>query len=432
MKDCCEMRRRKSKRKIKIILGVLLLIFFCAFLINLAEQQEISTEEVKVELPVNVEPNPHLSALLSDYEANILKLQRNTGTPGVAIAVVHDSSIVYLKGFGVREIGKADSVDAHTVFRLASVSKCFAPILTGLLVEEGILSWNDPVVKYLPQFALNIKENTDSLTLKHVLSHTTGLPYHTYTNLVEEGMDLKTMLSLLKDVKLTGKPGEIYSYQNVAYSLIAEVMLAATGKTYEQLMTERVFKPLKMRDASLSYADILLNTNVARPHLHLRKGWRVTSINDTYYNVAPAGGINASISDMAELIKMLLGTPDNFVKDETLDEIFTPAVKARSKNRNFRRWIDRADSYYALGWRVLNFKTDTLLYHGGYVNGYRSEIAINRKDKIGICVLSNGPGNLVDNSVPYFFSLYLNRRDSIVQWHNKQSIFARSSDLSER
>jgi beta-lactamase class C len=132
------------------------------------------------------------------------------------------------------------------------------------------------------------------------------------------------------------------------------------------------------------------------------------------------------------LIRVLLGTRKDFIQQRTLDEIFTPAVKAKSKNRNFRRWIDRSDSYYALGWRVLNFKADTLIYHGGYVNGYRSEIAINRKDKIGICVLSNGPGSLVDNSVPYFFRLYFDQRDSIIYWQNKQSILAKESQQMRR
>jgi beta-lactamase class C len=299
-------------------------------------------------------------------------------------------------------------------------------------VEEGKLSWDDPVVKYLPDFALKSKAYTDSLTLRHVLSHTTGLPYHTYTNLVEEGTDLKTMLALLHDVNLIGKPGEVYSYQNVAYSLIAEVVKSATGKNYETLMAEKVFRPLHMQNASMSYDSILLNKNVARPHHQWRKGWRVTSINNTYYNVSPAGGINASISDMAEYIKALLGDKKGFIRNETLDEIFKPKVKAISKNRNFRRWIEPANSWYALGWRVLNFKNDTLLYHGGYVNGYRSELALNRKNKIGICVLSNGPGTLVDNSVPIFFKLFFNQRDSINYWDNDQAILREQSKMMKR
>lgn len=416
------MRRKKSRRRISIILGVLLLVFFGAVLIQFSRQSQGNVTSPSVVIPQVREPNPYILELLSEYEGDILKLLKKTQTPGVAITIAQDSTIIYQKGFGVKEIGKPDSIDPHTVFRLASVSKCFAPILTGLLVEDGILSWDDPVIKYIPDFSLKSPEHTNSLTIKHVLSHTTGLPYHTYTNLVEEGMELKTMLALLRDVNLTGKPGEVYSYQNVAYSLIAEVVKSATGKSYEALMAERVFSPLKMGDASMSYADILLNRNVARPHHLWRKGWKVTSINDTYYNVSPAGGINASISDMGQLIKVLLGNRKDFIKDETLETIFKPTVKAKSKNRNFRRWIDRADSYYALGWRVLNFKNDTLLYHGGYVNGYRSELAINRKDKIGICVLSNGPGNLIDNSVPYFFRLYFDQRDSIQHWEKSKEL----------
>jgi beta-lactamase class C len=406
------------------ILFVLLMIVIAVAVINFVGVHEDEPQAVKVVLPEKIEPNPYFENLLTDYENDLRSQMANTKTPGVAVAVIHDTTIIYLKGFGLRQVGTTDSVDIHSVFRLASVSKCFAPLLTGILVEEGRLSWDDKIVKYLPDFQFKKKEFSDELTIRHVLSHTTGLPYHTYTNMVEEGLDLKSMLALLKDVNPTNRPGEVYSYQNVAYSLIAEVIYSATGKTYEQWMTERVFKPLGMDDASMNYESILLNKNVARPHLLWRKGWRVTSINDTYYNVGPAGGINASISDMAEWLKVMLGGKNNFVKQKTLEEIFKPTIKARSKNRNFRKWIEPANSYYALGWRVLNFKNDTLLYHGGYVNGYRSEVALNRKNKIAICVLSNGPGYLVDNSVPIFFKLYFSQRDSIEQWNRNHRLNA--------
>jgi beta-lactamase class C len=246
------------------------------------------------------------------------------------------------------------------------------------------------------------------------------LPYHTYTTLVEDGQDLASMLTELKNVNIIASPGELYSYQNVAYSIIGEVIRSRTGKPYEQLMEEKVFGPLKMRDASMTYGDMVKNENVAKPHLHWRKGWKTTSILDTYYNVGPAGGVNASISDMAEWLKAMLGTRDAFVSDKTLEKIFSPVVKAKTKNRYFRKWVGKSDSHYALGWRVLNFENDTLLYHGGYVKGYRSEVAIDRRSNIGICVLSNGPGRLIDNSVPMFFNLFYNERDSILYWQNKQ------------
>ncbi len=413
-----------------ILVGIVAL---AAFLFDLSGWRPAApVPEADVDLPVLVAPNPFVLDLLTQYENNLLRSLVRTGAPGIAVAIVRDTSVLYMKGFGVREVGRPDSIDEHSVFRLASVSKCFAPLLTGLLIEDGVLSWDDPVVKYVPDFALKDSVYTDSLTIRHVLSHTTGLPYHTYTTLVEDGLDLKTMIGRLRDVDLASKPGELYSYQNVAYSLIAEVVQGATGKSYQQLMEERVFKPLRMNDASMSFNDILLNKDVARPHLLWRKGWRVTSINDTYYNVPPAGGINASISDMANLLKTLVGDRGEFISREMLDEIFAPFIKARSKNRNFRKWIDRANSYYALGWRVLEFDADTLLYHGGYVNGYRSEIAIDRKNKIGICALSNGPGSLINNTVPYFFHLYYERRDSIRQWENTQQMLATQSKMLKR
>ncbi|MEX2232292.1 MAG: serine hydrolase domain-containing protein [Cyclobacteriaceae bacterium] len=409
--------------KKKIIGGslVLLLIIFGLF-INFQIQDPVQEPEIEPQPIKPSLPNPYVEKLLVEYEEEMLDLFSKTKTPGLAIAIVQDSTILFLRAYGVREAGTTDSVDVHTVFRLASVSKCFAPLLTGLLVEDSLLDWDDRVIEHLPHFELKSRDNTESLNLTHVLSHTTGLPYHTYTTLVEDGMDLEKMLGELKNVNLIGKPGELYSYQNVAYSLIAEVIRVRTGKPYEMMMREKIFQPLQMNDASMSYNEIMQNENVAKPHLHWRRGWKATRISDTYYNVAPAGGVNASIADMAQWLSAMLGSKKNYITLSTLDKIFTPVVKAKTKNRYFRKWVGRSDSHYALGWRVLNFKNDTLLYHGGYVKGYRSEVAIDRRSRIAICVLSNGPGRLVDNSVPLFFNLFYNQRDSILYWQNRNQL----------
>lgn len=407
-----------SKKK---IIGVTLVIFIIIFGLVISFQPGNPIEENKSPKQAvrPLLPNPYVDKMLAEYEHEMTDLLHQTKTPGLAIAIVQDSTVLFMKTYGVREVGTRDSIDKHTVFRLASVSKCFAPLLTGLLVEDGILKWDDRVIDHLPAFELKRKEHTEDLRLTHVLSHTTGLPYHTYTTLVEDGRDLNSMLAELRNVNVIANPGEVYSYQNVAYSIIAEVIRSRTGKTYEKLMEEKVFRPLNMRDASMTYAEMANNANVAKPHLHWRKGWKTTTILDTYYNVGPAGGVNASISDMAEWLKAMLGSSEKFISEKTLEKIFTPVVKAKTKNRYFRKWVGKSDSHYALGWRVLNFQNDTLLYHGGYVKGYRSEVAIDRRSKIGICVLSNGPGRLIDNSVPMFFNLFYNERDSILYWQKK-------------
>lgn len=412
--------------------GLVVLLIVFGLVINFQGKEPVEEPVVQPEPIEPALPNPYVEKLLADYEEKMVDLLNKTRTPGMAVAIVQDTTILFMRGYGVREVGTTDSVNEHTVFRLASVSKCFAPLLTGLLVEDSLLRWEDRVKQYLPDFKLKAQVNTDSLRLIHVLSHTTGLPYHTYTTLVEDGIPLPEMLQELQNVNVIAPPGELYSYQNVAYSIIGEVIRARTGKTYQQLMEEEVFDPLGMHDASMSYAAIMENPNVARPHLHWRKGWTPTKISDTYYNVGPAGGVNASISDMAQWLKALLNPKNDFISGQTLDRIFTPMVRATSKNRYFRKWVGRSDSHYALGWRVLNFRNDTLLYHGGYVRGYRSEVALDRRSRIGICVLSNGPGRLVDNSVPMFFNLFYNERDSILYWQNRQQMFAREAVVSQK
>jgi beta-lactamase class C len=407
------------KRKYFILAGIVLmllpLLLVKYFFFNTASPQPIKLFNKNRK----VEPNPHVTHLIDDYERELELLQLFSKTPGAAIAIVKDSTIVYMKGFGVREIGKKDLVDVNTVFRIASVSKCFASFLTGVLVEEKKLAWDDRVVKYVPGFSLSSAEETQKLTLRHVLSHSTGLPFHAYTNLVEDGHTLEEMLSRLKDVPLNGKVGEIYSYQNVAYSLIGEAIKSATGKSYEAWMVEKVFGPLDMENASIDYASIMMNKNVAKPHLSQRKGWRKAKITDTYYNVSPAGGINASISDMAKWMVALLGYRPDVIHRATLDTLFSPEIKAPSKNRNYGRRHRLSDSYYGLGWRILHYPDDTLVYHGGYVNGFRSEVAVSQKDRVAICILANAPGELPDNGIPIFFDLLKKYRGEIALWDRR-------------
>ncbi len=389
------------------------------------ENTEPSPIQVQIEplpeknLTAVPDPNPYTQKLLSQYEGFIERAIRSGSSPGAAVAIVKDSSIIFLKGFGLKQIGKPDSIDVNSVFRLGSVSKCFASVLAGTLVSDHVFDWDDPVVKYLPDFELKSKENTAKLSLRHVLSHTIGLPYHAFTNMIEERAPLDTLFKELRYLDLIGEPGKVYSYQNVGYSLIGAVINASTHQSFEEALEEKLFQPLHMKNSSASYEAMMNNPNIAKPHLFTRKHWVSVPISDTYYDVAPAGGVNASIADMALWLKALLGNKQEVVTDSTLDQIFEPQVRAVSKNRNFWRWQRPKASYYALGWRVITFKNDTIEYHGGYVNGFRSEVALDRKNRIAICVLTNSAGNLADQSIPEFFKQYTHHSDSIAFWENR-------------
>ncbi|HRG11015.1 MAG TPA: serine hydrolase domain-containing protein, partial [Cyclobacteriaceae bacterium] len=288
----------KMKIAYSIVFGVLL-ILFVGFMFLPPIQEEtlpvVATPEnnpatvdssetlpkpstsVKIQTP----DNPYLQSVINSYHEFISNAIARGMAPGAAVAVVSDTSVIFLKGFGLKQAGTTDSIDVHTVFRLGSVSKCFASVLAGALVSDQLIGWDDPILKYYPQFQLISPEHTSKVTIRHVLSHTTGLPYHAYTNMIEEHLPLDTLLASLKTVKLFGEPGQIYSYQNVGYSLIEKVVENATHQTFERALTENVFKPLGMYSSSASYLAIMNHDNVAQPHNFSRKHWVPMPISDT-------------------------------------------------------------------------------------------------------------------------------------------------------
>lgn len=382
------------------------------------QQTTVTPEKPKVKSapPVATIANPYWKRLLEDYTQFVNEAVKDGQAPGVAVAIVQDTSVLLLKGFGVSDASIQDSVDVFSIFRLGSVSKSFASVLTGVLVQDNVLGWDDHVVQYLPDFELKSKESTEQITLRHLLSHTSGLPYHAFTDQIDHGANLEPLIYHLRDLNLTGPPGQTYSYQNVAYSVIGKVIESATSKPYGVVMKEKIFEPLNMQQASMSFDEIVASPDRTRPHVRTLRGWRPLSISTTYYNVGPAGGVNASISDMARWMLALTSSKPTVLKRGTKEELFKPFVKATARNRYFRQWKRSSGSYYSLGWRVLTFKEDTLRYHGGYVNGYRSEVAIKDNERIGICVLVNAAGEFADKAVPEFFKRYEKYRRDIHEW----------------
>jgi len=362
-----------------------------------------SKEEVSYEMPAHY---PVLEEFVEEFHEMAQETFKKSKAPGAAIAVVKNGRIIYGKGFGVKKVGEDDPVDVHTAFRIASVSKTFAGTLTGILANEGRLNWDDKVTKYLPEFKLQNEVYTQKLEVRHVLSQSTGLIQHAYTNLIEDGRELDNMIKALSEVKLMTEPGKLFSYQNVAYGIIEPVLYGATGKDYNTLVKEEIFGPLRMRDASIDYKSMMANENKAYPNYARFSGWASGRISSTYYNVPSAGGINASISDMANYMIALTGHRPEVISQQVLDEIFEPQTRTNIRWKYFSRWKDYKNSHYGYGWRVVQNGNDKIAYHGGYVNGYRSQLAINTDEDIGICVLSNSPSSFSSKLVPQFLKLY--------------------------
>lgn len=258
------------------------------------------------------------------------------------------------------------------------------------------------------------------MEVKHLLSQSTGLIQHAYTNFIEDGKDLNTMISALPEVKLLAEPGKLFSYQNVAYGVIEPILESATGYDYGSLMQKEIFDPLRMKDASIDYASMMANENVAYPNYPRRGGWSTGKIKKTYYNVPSAGGINASISDMANYMIGLTGHRPEIISQEVLNDIFQPQVNTNIRWKYFSRWKDYKRSYYGLGWRIVENAESTIAYHGGYVNGFRSQLAINTDEDLGICILTNSPTSFSSKLVPIFLKMYDEYKERILEEEKNQ------------
>ncbi|MGK7369918.1 MAG: serine hydrolase domain-containing protein, partial [Candidatus Halalkalibacterium sp. M3_1C_030] len=209
-----------------------------------------------------------LAIYLEDFEQDFKEGLNDKRIPGGAVAIVKDGHVVFQKGFGVKEKGTSEKVDEHTIFRLGSVSKGFASVLTGMFVEAGVVSWDSPVSRYVEDFKLNDADQTDRVQVRHLLSHTSGLPRHAYTNLVEDGLSLDRIISRLEQVPLISKEGEQIAYQNAAYSVIEKVLEAQTHTDFNTLLEEKLFDPLAMDHSSASYDSIRYSGNKALPHVY--------------------------------------------------------------------------------------------------------------------------------------------------------------------
>ena len=335
------------------------------------------------------------------FEALADQLVQGQRVPGLAMAIVHNGRILSARGYGVTDVSRPQTIDSHTVFRLASLSKAFAGTMTGLLVNDGSLRWDSKVTDYVPSFQLAQPEYAAQVTIADLLSHRVGLKAHNaYDRDIEGNAEYYQVAQKLASAPLTCAPGQCYAYQNVAFSLIGDVVFASTGTFYEQEVQRRIFEPLGMHDASMGLAGIQGATRWARPHVRSRNGWAALTPKPTYYRLPPAAGVNASISDMAQWLLAHTGHRPDVLPAPLLATLHAPVVTTPGELRSgWRR--DRVNSAsYALGWRVFDYAGEEVVFHAGAVQGYRGVTALLPGRDLGVAILWNSESALPSGLLP--------------------------------
>lgn len=399
----------KGKMKFWISLSMIVVLSTTTFFILNGTKPAVQAgkPDIVVSLSVN-EPKP--LPLTPPFEAFVNYMEHeldSSGTVGAAYTLVQNGRVVHTGCFGELKRGSDKAVNEHTLFRLASVSKGFAGVLAGLLANDSVFSLDDRVVDHYPAFELKDSTSTVDMTIRNLLSHTSGLVPYAFDNLVEADQDLASIVDRLDEVNISAPPGKLYGYQNVMFSMLDPIAGASTGKSYPELLKQRIFDPLGMEDASAGPVPSWQALNMAYPHVRTRNGYVSLNPHEGYYNVLPAAGVNASISDMGKWLVALLGYQPEEIPDTVLHTIASPVIYTPLKWRYTRYWKPFKERYYSLGWRVYYYQGRTIVYHGGYIRGYRAEIAFCPSEDIGIAFMMNSPNNLASRAVPTFMDLVL-------------------------
>lgn len=317
-------------------------------------------------------------------EARIARLMQEPDMVGLAVGTVERGQVRFVKGFGETVAHSGTPVTPDTVFRWASLSKGVAAALVTKLAEEGKLSLDTPVASL--GTTLTLPGDARNVTVANVLSHRVGLVRNAWDERLEAGEDPKMLRARLGTLPPFCPPGTCYGYQNIAFDAVSEIVEQTAGETYADLARKRLFQPLGMKNASVGRAGLQGAASWAHPH---HKGKTLVTVNDDYYRVPAAGGVNSSIRDLLRWMQAQMGEAPGVLSPAALETMHRARVPTPPHGR--RGAMDRALTHaeYGLGWRSFVYAGHPLVGHRGSVDGYGSLILFDPADKSGIVMLWN-------------------------------------------
>ncbi|MFQ5771580.1 MAG: serine hydrolase [bacterium] len=349
--------------------------------------------------PTYAQENP-----LKGLDSYVEKARHDWQVPGLAIGIVHNGSLIFARGYGVRELGKPDKVDEHTLFAVASNTKAFTVALLGMLVDEGKLNWDDHVTDYLTDFQMYDPYVTRVMIIKDLLTHRSGLPTFGGDHLwIGSTLSREEIIYRIRYLKPNAPFRTKYQYQNLMFLTAGQIIPKITGKSWDETIQERIFQPLGMNESNISVRDLANKENVATPH-EIVGGKLVPIEYDNVDNVAPAGAINSNVVDMAKWMQLNLNggvyKGQQILSSKVMREMHTiqmpiPISPTREK------LLGTQFAGYGLGWGISDYKGHKMLSHGGGLSGMISLQSLIPDKNLGVMILTNFAPNSLPRALTY-------------------------------
>jgi CubicO group peptidase (beta-lactamase class C family) len=367
------------------------------------------------------------------FDDFILSGMEQWDIPGMAIAIVKDDSVVFAQGYGVRKLGEEALVDEHTLFGIASVSKNMTAASLALLVDEGVISWDDRVRDHIPWFELEDPWVSGEVRIRDLLIHRVGVGRMLGNRLqfmTNEPRDEIINRMRYHEFEEPFRSG--YVYNNVMYMVAGEIVAAVTGMSWDEFMAERFFTPLGMERSNTSIHDIADDENAAWPHQYI-KGEVQTIPRRSWDNAAPAGGVNSSVYEVAQWLRMQLGTPGSYegtrlISAQSMREMHRPQIALPIRNPY------GSQVAYGLGWSINEYEGERMLSHGGATDGMNTSAVIIPGHNLGIVVITNVFSNFREAVVNTILDSYLEipeRNWNELYWNNYESRYAEAMEIRE-
>jgi CubicO group peptidase (beta-lactamase class C family) len=353
----------------------------------------------------------NLNEKINEIEAYAEKARSDWNVPGVAMAIVKDDKVVFARGFGVRELGKTEKVDENTLFAIASNSKAFTTASLAMLVDEGKIKWNDKVSQYLPEFQMFDPYISRELTIRDLVSHRSGLGTFSGDLLwYDTSYTTDEILRRVRYLKPTTSFRSAYGYQNLMFMAAARVLEKVSGKTWANFVQERILTPLRMNNTKTSVKQFKTGDNMAMPH-NEHSGKLASFPHGNVDNAAGAAGINASVADLENWMRLQLGRGTfegkKFFSEQQSWAMWQPNIMMPLSDASMKFNPSRHFNAYGMGWNLSDYQGRKVVSHGGGLDGMISQTALMPEENLGVVVLTNSESSLAPVMTNKVFDVFL-------------------------
>lgn len=339
---------------------------------------------------------------LASLDTAFARILKTWNAAGFSVAVVEKNKVVYAKGFGYRNYEKKLPVTPNTIFAIGSCTKAFTTSMIGLLQKDGKLDIDQPAHRYLPELNFYTNDLTNTVTLRDMMSHRTGLPRHDFSWYLFSTANRDSLVQRIQYQEPTFPLRRQWQYNNFMFVAQGAIIEKLTGKSWEQDIKERILQPLNMTSTGFSVSDMEKTTDAALGY-DVRKDSFLHRL--PYYNInaaGPAGSINSSVMDMSNwLITWING--GKFNEKEILSPVFSQeAISSQMVTGPGLPTREKPDIYfsnYGFGWFLTSYKGHYRVEHGGNIDGFSATTCFFPSDSLGIVVLTNQNGSSVPSIV---------------------------------